>query len=444
MFKELRRRSMKCFPAAIVISASLCSFALARDLQPKPADPFFQKYEGYLAPAPKAQLLAKGDRLAICGDSITEQKMYSRVMEAYLTACLADLEITTRQYGWSGERAEGFLNRMKNDVLRFKPTVATTCYGMNDHQYVPYTDAIGAYYRNNQTAVVKTFKEAGVKVVLGTSGTIHTVPGWVKSATGTWEELNLSLLKLRNINIEIAEAEQVGFADLYWPMLIAANNMRNKYGERFRVEGGDGVHPSWAGQVLMATAFLQGLGLDGNIGELNVDLSGGKASASNGQEVLGFANGELKVRSTRIPFSPGPGDITKDDNVAAGVELAKFNEKLNRLILKASGATAAKYKITWGEESKTFTKEALTSGINLAAEFSNHPLKVPFEKIWNAVGNKQAFETKQIKELFHGAEGKADMEGTVQRTEVEHARLAAELKASYAPVEHVIKIEAQP
>ena len=39
-------------------------------------------------PAPKAgpMLLHVGDRLAICGDSITEQRMYSRLIEDYLTA----------------------------------------------------------------------------------------------------------------------------------------------------------------------------------------------------------------------------------------------------------------------------------------------------------------------------------------------------------------------
>ena len=115
------------------------AFALrlsAHDLPPLPAE--LAAY--VLTPAPEitSSLLQKGDRLAICGDSITEQKLYSVLLESYLTACLPELEITCRQYGWSGEQAAGFLNRMANDVLRFKPTLATTCYGMNDFGYVPY------------------------------------------------------------------------------------------------------------------------------------------------------------------------------------------------------------------------------------------------------------------------------------------------------------------
>jgi len=42
----------------------------------------------------------RGDRLAICGDSITEQKQYSRIMEDYLTMCVPELGVSVRQFGW--------------------------------------------------------------------------------------------------------------------------------------------------------------------------------------------------------------------------------------------------------------------------------------------------------------------------------------------------------
>jgi len=49
--------------------------------------------------------------------------MYSRIMETYLTVCVPELDISVRQYGWSGETAPQFLARMTNDCLRFNPTV---------------------------------------------------------------------------------------------------------------------------------------------------------------------------------------------------------------------------------------------------------------------------------------------------------------------------------
>lgn len=407
------------------------------------------QYVGLPAPAPSGLLLRPGDRLAICGDSITEQKMYSRIMEAYLTAARPDLEVTCRQYGWSGEQAGGFLGRMKNDVLRFKPTIATTCYGMNDFRYVPRDEAIAATYRQNQTKVVRTFKDAGVRVVLGSSGTIHSVPPWVKSAKGTWEELNLALLNFRNIDIEVARAEGAAFADVYWPMLVKGHEARARYGEGFKLEGNDGVHPGWAGHVVMATAFLEALGLDGNLGEISVGLEDGQMSvqSKDGQKAYRIRDGallpagEIRLVSERLPFSFESGDVSKDGTLAAGVELAGFQSKLNRLTLKVSGAKTPWVKVTWGDVSKNFRSAQIEAGINLAAEFPANPTAVAFAKVWQAVGDKQAYETKQIKTLFRSKEAKADMEAVARSSEVEHARLAAALKASYAPVESVLKVE---
>src|SRR5208283_2300909 len=106
-----------------ILSLSLCGPVLADSTIPLPNnDPYFQGLLLLQAPQPKGQVLHTGDRLAICGDSITEQRMYSRIMETYLTVALPELKVSTRQYGWSGEQASGFLHRMTNDVLRFGPT----------------------------------------------------------------------------------------------------------------------------------------------------------------------------------------------------------------------------------------------------------------------------------------------------------------------------------
>jgi len=56
---------------------------------------------------------------------------------------------------------------MTNDCLRFKPTIATTCYGMNDHEYRAYEDRIGATYRQHSTAIARAFKNAGTRVIQG-------------------------------------------------------------------------------------------------------------------------------------------------------------------------------------------------------------------------------------------------------------------------------------
>src|SRR4051794_29824631 len=74
------------------------------------------------APAAPAPVVLNGlkdnEYLAICGDSITEQKLYSVYIEDYLLMCKPHANVKAAQFGWGGETVGGFLHRMSN-VLRF-------------------------------------------------------------------------------------------------------------------------------------------------------------------------------------------------------------------------------------------------------------------------------------------------------------------------------------
>src|SRR6266480_542796 len=414
---------MKQILLSFLLAQIAVSVFASEQFESKPDDPYFAKFSPKKAPRPSGLLLKKGDRLAICGDSITEQKMYSRIMETYLTVCVPELEITVRQYGWSGERAPGFLARMTNDCLGFKPTVATTCYGMNDHEYRPYEERIGQTYRETSTEIVESFKTHGVRVIQGSPGCVGKMPGWVKSANGTVEDLNLNLCNLRNIGIEIAEAEKAGFADVFWPMLTAGFEARKNYGADYAIAGKDGIHPGWAGQLIMAYAFLKALGLDGEIGAFSVDLAHNQATVTKGHELVSFKDGALQIRSHRYPFC-ATGESNSDTSIRSGMALVPFNPELNRLMLVVKNAPLKSYKVTWGNETKTYSTEQLSKGVNLADDFPVNPFSDAFDKVDAAVAAKQAYETRQIKDLFHGPEGKADIDLAVSLTEKVRAPLA--------------------
>lgn len=451
-----------------ILAAIICFVVVTRlfaaSLEPKPNDPYFARVDPVKAPARSKLLLKKGDRLAIIGDSITEQKLYSRMIETYLTVCTPELEITARQFGWSGEKASGFLARMTNDCLRFNPTIATTSYGMNDHEYKPYEDRVGKTYRDQQTAIVDSFKAHHVRVVLGSPGPVGKMPSWVRTATGTVADLNENLCKLRNIDIDIAKAEKVAFADVFWPMYVAGFEGQKRFGTNFMIAGKDGVHPGLAGQAVMAYAFLKAMGLSGDLGTFTVDLRSNKAKATEGHTVSSSASGEFTFESTRFPFC-ATGPIDSDGSVRSAMNLIPFNEDLNRMTLVVKNATAPKYSVTWGGESKTFTREQLTKGINLAAGFAVNPFSTAFARVDEAVGRKQAYETIQIKTVFHQVlngktksaadtsdaeikqllgiradDGRLDIEGVVQATEIKRGLLAKQIREAVAPVKHQIKI----
>ena len=395
------------------------------------------------APAPGRLLLKPGDKLAIVGDSITEQKMYSRLIETYLTVCVPELKITARQYGWSGETAEGFRSRMTNDCLRFHPTVATTCYGMNDYKYRPYDEANAQWYRSNYTAVAEAFKSSGARVVLGSPGCVGKVASWVKTASGTLEEHNQHLCALRNIDIDIARKEGVRFADVFWPMYTAGLEARKKFGADYAIAGKDGVHPGWAGQLVMAHAYLKAMGLDGNIGTITVNLKSRKAKASQGHAIEAFDDGTITITSTRYPFCAS-GELNSDNSLRSAMTLIPFNEDLNRLILKVRAEKGKQYKITWGKETKVYGAEQLAKGVNLAADFIANPFSEAFKKVEDAVLVKQNYETRQVKEAFHSRDARQDMETIVTRTESERKPLAGAIQTAFKPVTHTIKIAVCP
>jgi len=434
---------MKIRSLIAVVSLSLCGTVLAQSTIPKPNnDPYFDGLYLLQAPQPKGPVLRPGDRLAICGDSITEQKLYSRIMETYLTVALPELNISTRQYGWSGEQASGFLHRMTNDVLRFDPTVATTCYGMNDHRYRPYEPAIGQAYASNTTDIVLAFNAVGARVIVGAPGCMGTQnPPW-NFIQGTPKDRNISLCTLRDIDIEIAQAEHAGFADVFWDMYLAQYFALQWYGTNYTLAGKDSVHPNWAGHLVMAYAFLKALDVPGDIGTFTVNLDANKATVSKGHQLISYHDGALTVKSSRYPFC-ATGEADKADSIRSGMTLVPFNQDLNRLMLVVKGAKAKSCQITWGDTSRTYSAQQLAAGINLAAEFEVNPFSGAFKAVDEAVARKQDFETTQIKKLFHGEAGKADMEKTVADSERDRAPLVAAIQQAFGPVTHTLTIKPQ-
>ena len=258
--------------------------------------------------------LMPGDRVAVCGDSITEQHQYSADIEAYLAMCRPTAGVTTEQFGWGGETASGFLEKMPQFMLPFGNNVATTCYGMNDGRYAPMTQDVADSYRKKQTAIVDAMKKAGYRlIVVGTPGAVDTYT--FRSSPEKAVMYNKTLAALADIDRDIAGQEGVAFADVHGAMVDAMAKAKAKYGEKFAVAGPDGVHPNADGHLVMAYAYLKALNVTGDIGTVRVDLKTQSATATDGHKVLGCTGGAVQMESTRYPFcfSGDPFQARRDD-----------------------------------------------------------------------------------------------------------------------------------
>lgn len=403
-----------------------------------------------IAPAQVATVTLPPDaRIAIIGDSITEQKLYSKFLEAYLLACTGRKDIACFQFGWGGETAGGFLQRLENDLSVFRPNVATTCYGMNDGGYQAFKPEIGAGYEKNMRLLLGKLSALGIKtMVAGTPGVVDTT--WFKRDDANAARVyNDSLAQLGAIDRKLAVELNAGFADVHGLMKDAMAKAKAALGEDYDVGGRDGVHPGPNGHLLMAQAFLMALDLDGNIGEITLDMKGA-SSASKGHSASG-ADGSAEVESTTWPFC-FEGDEKSPEGTRSILPFTNFNEKLNRLTLRVKNLEAARATVTWSTESKEFSQEQLARGINLAAEFAKTPFDADFAKFMGAIAAKQNLETQMIKGMItnfrnFAEEAKTDAE-LAQALEVLKKKLLSKQEALDAaarkllvPVKHRIQVQ---
>ena len=383
-------------------------------------------------------VLKKGQRVAVVGDSITEQKLYSRYVEMYLLASLPQLDLRVVQLGWSGERAPGFLGRMDNDLMPWKPDVVTTCYGMNDGSYKPYDEKIGQTYRDAMAGIVGKLKKSGATVVVGSPGCVD--PEFFKNLKG--DVYNENLGKLRDHAKALAEAEGQPFADVHGAMMTALGKAKAALGPKYAVCGGDGFHPGPPGQLLMAYAFLKGLGIDGDLGTLTVDLKGAGA-ATGGHKVVGGENGKLEIESATYPFVVPP-------DARSILPHVPFMAELSRLTLVVKNLGAPKGAVTWGAATKSFSREELEKGVNLADAFPDNPFLENFRKAETRVGQKQSYETVVFKSLINAfprmndvmkdAEVAKSLEELRARAYDTHEKMHRSVREALPPLRHAIAV----
>ena len=405
-------------------------------------------WAGPMASLPGADGLRPGDIVAICGDSITRQGLYSTFIETYLLACQQVRDVHAHQFGVNSERSWDFLARIDSEVLPFQPTAATLCYGMNDGGYSSVDPRREAGYRRATTEIVRKLKEAGVRlIVVGSPGAVDSTTFDQNFITGlSAQDYNRQTLSgLAKIARQVAAEQRVSYADVHGLFSEAMAKAKARFGPNYHVAGADGIHPAANGHLVIACAFLKALGCDGEIGTINVDLAKQDATATEGHRVLSFTNGTIEIESKRYPFCFF-GNPSDPDSTRGIVEFLPFNTELNRFLLVVNATSAM--KVTWGEASKTFLANELAKGVNLAAEFPDNPFSESFKAVENAVRRQQEYETLGMKSMRHSKENLAQDQAALQKLAndvVTKARgLEAAARHAVKPVKHTLKLEPVP
>lgn len=364
---------LRLIPQALAITATLLG-CLALAGQAQGAD------------VPPAQL-KPGDRVALCGDSITEYGGYSAIVGTYLLACQPTPDLNYKSFGWAGETAGGFRRRLPSTVLPYKPSVVTILYGMNDGAYKPEDQATVERFRENIYDSLEQLKAAGVRQII-LSGPTPVDPilfdrtAEKRNFATTAAEYNQTLAALAKAAAEAADECKVTYVPLQQPLLELMKKAKQKYGDNYAVVGDDGFHPQQNGGLLIAELLLKAMGCRGDIGTFTLDMSTGKATASADHRIISSSTNGLEVESKQYPFCfiGEPGAVGRN---GALLEFSAFNKDLNRFLLVATNPPADRLKVTWGEASRIFTASELKQGINLTEAFPvTNPFAKPFYKLY--------------------------------------------------------------
>jgi len=333
---------MKTIAAPLALILGLAAFAVA-------------------SPPPGAQeqvtpFLRKGDRIVFLGDSITEQKRYTNVVEAYLVSRYPHAGFTFFNAGWSGDDSYGADTRIERDVLVLNPTVVTICFGMNDGWYMGWTEGTGTYFTENMSRILAKLRTKGIRIAFLTPGI--TDADWLEKVN-----YNDTLRHMADTVIAIAKKENIPVFDNH-ALLARVDKAGKKKYRKFSIinEGKIGIHPQAPGGLVMAYGMLKALGVPDRRETVTAEPITGR-------------EGAYRFKLAALPYFVQP-------DARPALEFIPFTDEFNSVTLQFPGNFTNPCYLTFSGENKgrILPASEVRNGINLAT-FWNTPVSEQAEWI---------------------------------------------------------------
>eukprot|EP00913_Durusdinium_trenchii_P008970 g8436.t1 len=256
------------------------------------------------------------------------------------------------------------------DVAAYKPKYVTILLGMNDGRYTPYNEEIFRTYHKDMTEVVARIKKTGATPILMTPTMFDSraarIRGGRRAADKSKLELYNSVLAYYGTWLrEVAVKNGYGFVDMYSPL----NNLtlqKRKTEPNFTLIA-DAVHPGPSGQLVMAYAIIDDMGLRGPVSNIRILGATSKQPKAQGRrgKVTNLKKTENGLTFTFLAKSL-PWVLPEEAKV--GVEILKLGHRASREGLEVHGLKPGRYELTIdGKHIGVYTHTALSRHIELQA-----------------------------------------------------------------------------
>jgi lysophospholipase L1-like esterase len=318
------------------------------------------------------------------GDSITEQRLYTTYIEAYVLTRYPTWKLTFRNVGWGGDTSwlrqrmhpdentlfaadessqqamvESAVKRgLERDVLPLHPTVVTIDFGMNDHSYQAFREDIFRAYVRSQAELGKELEAAGARVAFITPQPIED-----KRPDPDQDVRNLSLRRFSDGLKDVAAREGALYADEFDPYMALMMHERAT-NPTAQIGGGDAVHPGPAGHTLMAWAILKGLGATAAVSRAEIAAPGGTVAAFEHCAISNIKTMDNGLTFDRLDEALPMPIATRAE---PALKLAPVLDELSRYELRVTGLAPGNYEVKIDGESATrVSQDKLAEGLNLS------------------------------------------------------------------------------
>ncbi|MEO2047561.1 MAG: SGNH/GDSL hydrolase family protein [Pirellulales bacterium] len=323
---------------------------------------------------PLAQLeLSTGDSIVFLGDSITHQCLYTQYVEDYFYTHYPKMRLKIHNAGVGGAVAWDALQRFDEDVAAYQPKYVSILLGMNDGRYRPYQDDIFQTYRHDMTELLERLQSIGATAIPMTPTMFDARARRIsEKRRKKGPPQNSDNIQLYNSVLtyygtwlrDVAVMRGLGFVDMWGPLNNITLEQRKKDADFTMIA--DAVHPGPAGQVVMAVAMIEDLGLPRKVSSIRIATHNkNKPVRATGGTLTDLALNDQGIKFTWLADSL-PWVVPEEAQL--GVKLTRLGHRFSREGFTVLGLATGQYQLLIdGQSVGRYSAAALAAHIELQA-----------------------------------------------------------------------------
>ncbi len=315
--------------------------------------------------------LKDGDRVVFYGDSITAQRLYTRLVEAMVVSRYPKMRVNFYSAGVSGDTVYGghsgdVKERVPRDVAPFHPTVITVSLGANDAHYTLVdADATFLSYQKGYRALLNLLKQNAdpkVRITLTSPVAYDEISRSGAPVTG----YNNLLIRYGGFVKQLADENHFAFADFNHAMttLLTAETKENTTAAQELYP--DHLHPSIWGHWELAAEMVRTWDFDPLVSSVSLDAVHAKVSSAQKADITQLTRTSGGVTWSQLDASlPLPLDL--GDVLTQILIKSSDIAQLDRQTLQVRGLNEGTYTLLIdGKSIASYTQQQLATGVNLA------------------------------------------------------------------------------